>query len=131
MNIGDSVIFFNKTGKYIGVITENYDDRFLVKTKAVLNHPRQGDLHNPNKVDVPFFHERKALALNEQTNILKNMVRPYEENIPEYATSLLDAVHTFEKRLNDSRDDAFAQKSLESLQELKKEYSLMYSIQFN
>lgn len=130
MNIGQIVIFFNKTGKYIGEITAQYPGGYTVKTKAVLNHPRQGDLHNPNQVDVPFFHERKALAWKEQTNIPEKMVRPFEETIPEYKQSLVNAVEKFENQLL-TKDDPFAQKSLDALREIKKEYALMYAIDFS
>lgn len=129
MNIGQTAIFFNKTGKYIGEITTQYPGGYTIKTKAVLNHPKQGDLHNPNQVDVPFFHERKALALNEQTNIPEKMVRPFEEPIPDYKESLLDAVNKFENQLK-KNDDPFSQKSLLALLEIKKEYALMYTIDF-
>ena len=38
----------------------------------------QGDLHNPKQADVTMFRQRRALSFREQTNVPKNMVKPYE-----------------------------------------------------
>ncbi|WP_042352167.1 kinase-associated lipoprotein B [Bacillus massiliigorillae] len=119
--IGDIVTAFNKTGKYIGEITADRGQAYLVKVLAVLKHPKQGDLHNPNQVDVDFFHERKALAFREQTNVPKNMVRPYNDDIPPYQDSLQLAVNAIKQEL-ESKDTPFSKKSLEAIQELEKEY---------
>ena len=61
---------------------------YVVKVLAVLKHPVQGDLHNVKQADVPFFHERRALAFREQTNIPEQMVKKYEGEIPDYTDSL-------------------------------------------
>lgn len=119
--IGDTVTAFNKTGKYIGEITAVREQAYLVKILAVLKHPKQGDLHNPNQVDVDFFHERKALAFREQTNVPKNMVKPYSDDIPNYKDSLQIAVNAIKQELG-SKDTPFSKKSLEAIQELEKDY---------
>lgn len=74
--IGTIVKGFYKTGAYIGEVTDVRPNHYLVKIKAVLTHPAQGDLHHPKQADVPFFHERRALAFGEQTNIPHQMVKP-------------------------------------------------------
>lgn len=37
------------------------------------------------------FHERKALAYGEQTNIPHHMVKPYDDEVPDYSESLREA----------------------------------------
>ncbi|WP_029625977.1 sporulation phosphorelay system protein KapB, partial [Streptococcus sobrinus] len=61
LQVGEIVTGIYKTGKYIGEITNIRPQFYLVKILAVINHPVQGDLHNPRQADVPFFHERRAL----------------------------------------------------------------------
>ena len=87
VKIGDIVTAINKTGKYIGEVTEDRNNAYLVRILAVLKHPMQGDLHNPKQTDVAMFHQRRALAYREQTNVPKNMVKPYEGEIPDYQSS--------------------------------------------
>jgi kinase-associated protein B len=127
VDIGHTVTFFYKTGKYIGEVTKSFPDRYVVKTLAVLTHPKQGDLHNPKETDVPFFHERKALAFREQANIPIKMVKPYDKDIPDYIDSLKTAFAALKSELL-SEDTEFNKRSLESLAGIKKEYELMYSI---
>lgn len=110
-----------KTGVYIGEVTEERETHYVVKILAVLKHPMQGDLHNPKQADVPIFHERKALAYREQTVVPKNVVKPYEGEIPEYTASLKEAFDKLKKEL-EQEDTEFAQKSLRNLEELHKEY---------
>ncbi|MEM1504450.1 kinase-associated lipoprotein B [Domibacillus sp. 8LH] len=129
MNIGDLVTAHYKSGKYIGTITGIRPGIYTVKISSVLRHPAQGDLHNPNEADVPFFHERKALAHHEQANIPESAVHSYEGVPLEYNESLIAAVHKLETRLKD-RENAFSARSLEALQSVKKEYELMYKVSF-
>ena len=79
VKIGDIVTAINKTGKYIGEVTEDRNNAYLVRILAVLKHPMQGDLHNPKQTDVAMFHQRRALAYREQTNVPKNMVNRMKE----------------------------------------------------
>ncbi|MBY0598155.1 kinase-associated lipoprotein B [Bacillus bingmayongensis] len=121
--IGDIVTGIYKTGKYIGEITNSRPGSYVVKVLAVLKHPTQGDLHNVKQADVPFFHERRALAFREQTNIPQTMVKKYEGDIPDYKESLQIAL---EAQMNAfSEDDSpFARRSLQTLQQLKQDYKL-------
>jgi kinase-associated protein B len=121
--IGEIVTGLYKTGKYIGEITDIREMHYLVKVKAVLKHPQQGDLHNPKQADVQFFHERRALAFNEQTNIPKQMVKPFEGPIPDYNESLKQALDTLKDELL-QLDTSWAQKSLELLSTLEADYFL-------
>jgi kinase-associated protein B len=121
--IGEIVTGIYKTGKYIGEITDIRQMHYLVKVKAVLKHPQQGDLHNPKQADVQFFHERRALAFNEQTNIPKQMVKPFEGPIPDYKESLKLALDTLKGELL-QLDTSWAQKSLNSLSTLEADYFL-------
>ncbi len=121
LNVGDIVTGIYKTGKYIGEITAIRPQHYLVKTKAVLKHPMQGDLHSPKEVDVPMFHERKALAFNEQTNIPKNMVRIYEGEVPSYENSIREAINKMRDELTNT-DSEWAKKSLANLDTLENEY---------
>ncbi|PGT89289.1 MULTISPECIES: kinase-associated lipoprotein B [Bacillaceae] len=119
--IGDVVTGIYKTGKYIGVITDIKPMHYLVQVKAVLKHPQQGDLHNPKQVDVQFFHERRALAYNEQTNVPKQMVKRFEDEIPEYQQSLRKALDVMKKELEENNIE-WAKESLKRVDVLEKEY---------
>ena len=121
--IGEIVTGIYKTGKYIGEITDIRQMHYLVKVKAVLKHPQQGDLHNPKQADVQLFHERRALAFNEQTNIPKQMVKPFADPIPDYKESLKQALDTLKDELL-QLDTSWAQKSLELLSTLEADYFL-------
>ena len=117
--IGEIVTGIYKTGKYIGEVTNSRPGSYIVKVLAVLKHPVQGDLHNVKQADVPFFHERRALAFREQTNIPEQMVKKYEGEIPDYTDSLKLALET---QMNSFAEDdsPFAVRSLETLEQLKR-----------
>ncbi len=118
---GTIVWAHKKTGTYIGEITAANPNHYTVRVLAVVKHPMQGDLHNPKQGDVPFFHERKALAYREQTNVPKNMVKPYDGEISDYETSLKEAFYKLKEEL-EKEDSLFAERSLHCLNELAKEY---------
>lgn len=121
LHIGDKVTAFYKTGKYIGEISEIRPEHYLVRTLAVLKHPMQGDIHHPKDISVGIFHERRALAYREHANIPVKMVKPYEDEIPDYQSSLKSAV---DKMLHELREDSssWAEKSLEFMHILEKDY---------
>lgn len=121
LKIGDYVTGIYKTGKYIGEITDIRPHHYLVKVKAVLKHPMQGDLHNPKEANVPIFHERKALSYNEQTNIPKQMVRKYDGEVPDYSLSLKNAVVKLKMELEEDQSE-WAQKSLVCLERIEHYY---------
>lgn len=110
-----------KTGKYIGEITEVRPQTYLVRVLAVLKHPMQGDLHNPKDADVQMFHERKALSFREQTNIPKQMVKPFEGEVPNYLDSLKEAVAKMKEELKEN-SSKWAEMSLQCLESLEEGY---------
>lgn len=121
LRIGDHVTAMNKTGKYIGEITDIRPEHYLVKVLAVLKHPMQGDIHHPKDTDVGFFHERRALAFREQTNVPIKMVKLYEEEIPEYKVSLRAAVDKMKQELTETASP-WAKECLELVNSLEKDY---------
>ncbi|KMJ58801.1 kinase [Bacillus sp. LL01] len=123
IKVGAIVTGIYKTGKYIGEVTDVRPMHYLVKVKAVLKHPQQGDLHAPKEVDVPLFHERRSLAFHEQTNIPKNMVKPYVGEVLDYKDSLRMALDTATEALKDD-NSLWAKKSLENFSVLEKDYKL-------
>lgn len=120
---GDVVTGIYKTGKYIGEITNVRPQHYLVKVLAVMKHPMQGDLHNVKQADVPFFHERRALAFREQTNIPQAMVKRYDDDVPNYKESLQKALTEQIMQLQED-DTPFAKRSLQVLEQLKNDYQL-------
>ena len=118
---GDTVTAIYKTGKYIGEVTEERPQHYLVRVLAVVKHPMQGDLHSPKSADVLVFHERRALSYREQANIPKQMVKPFEENIPDYQDSLREAVEKLKKELSEKPSE-WANMSLKMLDSLEHDY---------
>ncbi|SDI27436.1 kinase-associated lipoprotein B [Natribacillus halophilus] len=110
-----------KTGVYVGEELERKDDRTLIKVLAVLKHPLQGDLHQGFETEVPLFHERNALSYYEKTWVPTVTVQPYEEDIPDYKTSLRTALDN-EKEKMKAREDEFGEKALNSLESLETRY---------
>jgi kinase-associated protein B len=123
LQIGEIVTAIYKTGKYIGEITEIRPQHYLVRVLAVVKHPMQGDLHNPKDADVLIFHERKALSYREQANIPNKMVKPYENEVPDYQESLKEAVVKMRKELKESPFE-WAEMSLKALESLERDYKL-------
>ncbi|MCP8969809.1 kinase-associated lipoprotein B [Ectobacillus ponti] len=123
LQIGSTVTGIYKTGKYIGEVTAVRPEHYLVKVLAVLKHPTQGDLHHVKEADVPFFQERRALAFREQTNVPKQMVKPYDGEVPDYKESLRTALH---KQMQDLTENGtpWAERSLQCLRALEQDYRL-------
>ncbi|MFY4775453.1 kinase-associated lipoprotein B [Metabacillus sp. RGM 3146] len=121
IKIGDLVTGIYKTGKYIGIITAEKPMHYLMQVKAVLKHPAQGDLHSPKEAEVPLFHERRALSYNEQTNVPKNMIKPFDGVVPDYKESLKQSLHKLTESLS-ADSSPWAKRSLENLDQLQKEY---------
>ncbi|SDH43207.1 sporulation phosphorelay system protein KapB [Alteribacillus bidgolensis] len=116
-----------KTGLYVGEILKEKENKRLIKVIAVLKHPKQGDLHNPNQVEVPLFHERKALAENEKVWVPASVLNDYEESIPSYEKSLKMAVETMVQDLHNKKDP-YSQKALETLNNVSKDYPITIHI---
>ncbi|SFP43853.1 kinase-associated lipoprotein B [Salibacterium halotolerans] len=112
-----------KTGVYVGEKIDEKNDKILMKVTAVLKHPMQGDLHQPKRVDVPLFHERKALAEHEKVWVPTPNAKSFEEEIPTYRESLVKALKELESDLS-RRSDEYSNKSLETLAELKRDYRI-------
>ncbi|ARK30386.1 kinase-associated lipoprotein B [Halalkalibacter krulwichiae] len=115
---------FYKTGVYIAELLDRQEEkqRALVKVLAVLKHPTQGDLHNPKMVDVPLFHQRKALAQFEKTWVPLSSLKAYEGELLDYQFSLKQATEALRQSLIEDDSD-WARKSLEKLEECTAEYS--------
>ena len=60
---GSIVKGFYKTGVYIGEITACRLQHYLVKVKAVLTHPAQGDLHHPKQADLEVCQKHFGFAV--------------------------------------------------------------------
>jgi kinase-associated protein B len=123
LQIGEIVKAPYKTGVYIGEITAIRPEHYLVKVKAVVKHPTQGDLHHPKQVNVGLFHERRALSEREQTNIPKGMVKKFKGDVPEYKESLKASLIRLKEELQADSSE-WALLSLEKISVLEKEYSL-------
>ncbi|MCT8138299.1 kinase-associated lipoprotein B [Anaerobacillus sp. CMMVII] len=121
LEVGQLVTGIYKTGKYIGEITMVKETNYVMRVLAVVNHPTQGDLHNPNQVEGVFFHERRALAHREQVNIPNVYVKPFYGELPSYEESLKTALDKEIAEL-EANGSAFALKSIEVLRGLEKDY---------
>ncbi|WP_342432827.1 kinase-associated lipoprotein B [Neobacillus sp. FSL H8-0543] len=121
LKIGEIVTGIYKTGKYIGELTEERPQHYLIRVLAVLKHPMQGDLHSPKDADVLVFHERRALSYREQTNIPKQMVKPFDKEVPDYQQSLKEAVEKAKKELTEN-PTPWAEMSLKMYASLEKDY---------
>ncbi|MBO0958903.1 kinase-associated lipoprotein B [Neobacillus sp. MM2021_6] len=123
LQVGEVVTGIYKTGKYIGEITEIRPQHYLVRVLAVMKHPMQGDLHSPKDADVLIFHERRALSFREQANIPKQMVKPFENEVPEYMESLKEAVAKMKTELSAAGSE-WAEMSLKAMETLEKDYKI-------
>ncbi|QED49143.1 kinase-associated lipoprotein B [Cytobacillus dafuensis] len=121
MKVGDIVTAIYKTGKYVGEVTDIRPQHYLVRVLAVVKHPMQGDLHNPKEADVLFFHERRALAYREQTNVPKQMVKPFTDETPDYTTSLRASLEKMKQELKEA-GTPWAEQSLKNITSLEKDY---------
>ncbi|WP_042461165.1 kinase-associated lipoprotein B [Neobacillus dielmonensis] len=121
LQAGTIVTGIYKTGKYIGEITEVRPQHYLVRVLAVAKHPMQGDLHHPKEADVGFFHERRALSFREQANIPKQMVKPFDGEVPDYQQSLQESVQKMRDELKEQASP-WAEKSLQIIKSLEKDY---------
>ncbi|MFS0674381.1 kinase-associated lipoprotein B [Ornithinibacillus sp. 179-J 7C1 HS] len=123
LSLGDKVQIPYKSGIYIGEIIEDRNDKYLVKTLAILKHPMQGDLHHPKQVENVLFHERKALSEFEKVNVLKDVVTRYEDEILDYGESLKQAVDKYREKLT-SKESSYNQEALKALESVEKSYYL-------
>lgn len=124
-SIGSIVSARYKTGEYIGEVVElTSSSKAAVQIAAVLQHPSQGDLHNPMNPNVPLFHQRRALAYREIALMPLYTIQPYEGEIPDYKASLQQALEAEIRSMEQSEYTEWAQRCLQELEQLKKEYGL-------
>lgn len=117
---GDIVIAAYKSGEYIAEVLEVTAPKALLKILAVTKHPQQGDLHHPMQVDVPLFHQRRALSHQEKVMVMLNQMRAYRGSIPEYRASLEQALAAEMRSLQQTIQ--WAQRALQELAQLKQDY---------
>ena len=115
INVGDVVKTRYNSGTYIGEVLEDRRNFLLVKILAVLEHPAQGDLHNPGQVEGVAFHERKALAFNEKMNARKRDTEIFD------GESLKNALDTIKQQLKEQNSE-FGRLSLARIQDLEEHY---------
>jgi kinase-associated protein B len=118
--MSDIVKITYKTGDYVGEVIDRDDRRLLVKVLAVLQHPTQGDLHNPYDPDAPMFHERKALSYTEKVWVPIQTAQPYTGAIPEYRETLQTALGIEMERVE--RLKRWSERCLEQLETLRTDY---------
>lgn len=121
--------FAHKTGSYGVIIKEEDENQVLVQVEQVIKHPKQGDLHSPTETENVFFHERKALSRFEKRYTTKSHLKSFTEDELPYEQSLQQAITKLELKLKD-QDTLHAKKSLENLQQLKKDYAIQYKQNF-
>jgi kinase-associated protein B len=119
-DIGSIVKAEYKTGEYIGEITKLASPKCKVKILAVVKHPTQGDLHQPFEVEGVMFHQRRALAFQEQANIPNHHIHPFNGDIPDYQESLMKSLQREKESLQKTMK--WTQKSLDELEMLQQEY---------
>jgi kinase-associated protein B len=121
LSVGDKVTAIYKTGRYIGEIVElSGTMKAAVQMLAVIEHPTQGDLHQPMEANVAMFHQRRALAYQEIALVPIATIATYEGSIPEYKQSLKRALETEIQKLTDL--EAWSKRSLQELKQLQNEY---------
>ncbi|MDO6655803.1 kinase-associated lipoprotein B [Anaerobacillus sp. 1_MG-2023] len=118
---GEIVTAGYKTGRYIGEVVDMKSPKAVIKVLAVIKHPTQGDLHNPKQLDVPLFHQRKALAQFEKALVPMSAINHYEGNVPNYNDSLKEALETQSAELK-HEGGRWAEASLIEIEKLKDDY---------
>ncbi len=121
IQIGNVVEIDYNSGTYIGEILEDRGNSWLIEVKAILKHPTQGDLHNPNQTEGVAFHERKALANREKLNGRKRKTKLYTGEIPSYVDSLKKAYAQLKNELKERNDD-YGKLALEKLADLDESF---------
>ena len=117
IQIGNIVETDYNSGTYIGEILEDRGNSWLIEVKAILKHPTQGDLHNPNQTEGVAFHERKALANREKLNGRKRKTKLYTGEVPSYVDSLKSSYAQLKNELEE-RNDNYGKLALEKLADL-------------
>lgn len=117
IQVGSIVQTDYNSGVYIGEIIEDRGNSWLIEVQAILKHPTQGDLHNPEQTEGVAFHERKALAPREKLNGRKRKTYLYSGEVPTYVDSLKNSLTEMKNEL-EARNDDYGQLALERLADL-------------
>jgi kinase-associated protein B len=124
-SVGSIVTAKYKTGEYIGEVVElSSTSKAAVQIMAVVQHPAQGDLHNPMDPNVPFFHQRRALAFREIALMPLYTIQPYDGEVPDYKASLEQSLQAEMESMKQSPYKEWAERCLQELEQLKKEYGI-------
>lgn len=120
---GQTVKALYKTGAYFGRVIEDHPSKqtVLVEILAVDQHPVQGDLHHPKEVNVPLFHERKALSHLEKANMPRHTVKPFDGDIPAYNESLKVSLETMKDELKKDGSD-WSERAMNALKAVEADY---------
>jgi kinase-associated protein B len=123
--IGQVIEASYKTGHYLGKVVKVQPPKLLMEVAAVIIHPTQGDLHHPFAVDVPLFHQRRALAHREKVWVPMTHTRACGDELPSYQESLLQALDHQVRALQGKPSTDYPEwssRSLEELRQLRAEY---------
>lgn len=123
IQVGSIVETDYNSGTYIGEVIEDRGNYWLIEVNAILKHPTQGDLHNPEQAEGEgvVFHERKALAYREKLNGRKRKTKVYTGEVPNYVDSLKNSFNQLKKEL-EARNDAYGNLALEKLADLDQSF---------
>jgi len=128
VQVGDQVIAGYNSGEYYGEVVElTPSNRYAVKILAVIKHPDQGDLHHPMKGDARRFFQRRALAFNEITLVDASSLRSYSGEIPDYQSSLLNALNR--EMIRVQQIELWAHRSLDELKGLAADYGFAEKVE--
>lgn len=121
LELGDKVTAVYKSGGYIGEIVELTGTlKAAVKILAVIQHPTQGDLHQPLEPNASFFHQRRALSFQEIALMPLATITLYKGSIPDYKKSLKRALDAEIHKMSEL--EAWSKRSLQELNVLQSEY---------
>lgn len=123
IQIGSVVETDYNSGIYIGEVIEDRGNSWLIEVQAILKHPTQGDLHNPEQTQGKgvAFHERKALGLREKLNGRKRKTELFTGEVPNYVDSLKSSFNQLKEQL-EARNDAYGNLALEKLADLDESF---------
>ncbi|TDF99604.1 kinase-associated lipoprotein B [Paenibacillus piri] len=122
--VGSLVMAEYKTGIYTGEVVEHSPSgKLAVKILAVVKHPTQGDLHHPMDPDVPFFHQRRALAYQEIALMPRHTIKPFSGSVQDYRASLEKSLQAEMNKLRQTVQ--WAERSLQELEQLQKDYAVL------
>jgi kinase-associated protein B len=118
--VGELVLADYKSGQYIAEVVDVTPPRAVVKILAVRKHPAQGDLHHPLEVDVPIFHQRRALAYQEKAVVTLADLKAYAGEVPDYRDSLQKALDAEIRYLQ--KVISWSERALMEYRQLEKDY---------